>query len=512
MWYFRLIYFLIIFASVNCFAEPKQDFPLYRLPGFFHFSFDNIKMPENIADMGLLGANYFAEITPHIYGGVGGYGALTGTQGGLFVLGAAAGWRYSFTEHIASDLSFFAGGGGGRSSLVGGGLMIRPSLGLTYALPLFRVGLHYSYIDFPDGKIHSQQIGIDLDIPTEFYYLKPHTANAWKILPTLNGVYLPNHHLPGFQRNDFAILLQAYKQRAGTLNTDNELQDGTIGLIGIEFDHYFLNDLFWWIKASGAFSGIPNGYMDALIGLGYSQSLGSNFAIVPQFGLGAGGGGKVDTGGGFLINPLLGMEWKIVKSFSMRISSGYLWSPNRELNAVPLAGELIYHLNNATNQGRVPNKEDAYEIQGWRFQLLNQTYFHPQRTYDKDSAINLIGLQVDQLFSPVFFLSYQGMFAYSGYHSGGYATGMIGPGIQSTEIFNERLQFFAEMLVGAGGGGSLALGGGALVEPMIGVHYALTPFIGLQISASQIKAIHHNLNTPAFNVGLTIRFDTLNRI
>jgi len=509
-----LIGIIFISSYITCFAA-NNNYNLNSLSGFFRLSYDNnIKMPNNIQSMGLLGINYFADITPLIYGGIGGYGSVVGTQGGLFTVGVGGGLHHELISHWWGDAGLFVGGGGGRASLVGGGLMLRPHVGIAYAFPWARFGLHYSYISFPSGEIHSQSWGLDVDLPMEFYYLTPDENHIGCSLFNPNDIHLSSGKFLNFQRNDFAILLQQYHQRSGTKNTDGETQDGTISLVGAELDHYFRDNTFWWIKASGAYAGIPNGYMDVLGGLGYHQSLGYSFALVPQLGMGAGGGGMTDTGGGFLINPLLGIEWAIAPRFSLRASTGYLWSPKGEMKVIPVTGELLYHLDIATEGNKSTTLSSYhYEIQGFRLQLFNQTYFHPQRSFSTSTTpIELIGFQIDQLFSPIFFLSYQAAGAYTGFHAGGYATGMIGPGIQSPEFFKQRMQVFSEILLGAGGGGGLALSGGSLIEPVAGIRYAFTPTIGLQASIGQLKALRDNLNTPIFNIGLTVRFDTLNRV
>src|SRR3990167_4650336 len=480
------VFFVAMVVSTGTVATVTKNpdfYSLHSISGFFRFSYDNnIKMPNNIHSMGLLGVNYFADITPTIYGGLGGYGAIRGTQGGLFTVGVGGGVHHELIPHWWGDVGLFVGGGGGRASLVGGGLMVRPNVGIAYAFPWARLGVHYSYISFPSGEIHSQQVGIDFDIPTDFYYLAPQDNHVGRSLFNLDDIQLPIGKFIGFQRNDFAILVQAYLQRAGTKSTDGVIQDGTIKLVGAEFDHYFTDHTFWCLQTAGAFSGIPNGYMDVLGGLGYHYSLGlTGFALVPQLGVGAGGGGAVETGGGFLVTPLIGLEYPLTQRFALRASTGYLWAPYGQLSAVPINAELLYHLDVATAQDKKSNSlEGHYNIQGWRIQFLNQTYFRPQRAVNSTtSAIQLIGIQIDQIFSPLFFMSYQGMGAYSGFHAGGYATGMLGPGIQTSEFFHHRLQFFASALIGAGGGGGLAISGGSLIEPVVGVRYAFTPCLGI---------------------------------
>ncbi len=468
-------------------------------------------MPNDIPAMGLLSLDYFADITPSIYAGFGGNGSLTGTQGGLFTVGVGGGLHREIIPHWWGDIGMFVGGGGGKASLTGGGLMIQPHAGVQYGFPWGRVGAYYSYISFPSGEIHSQQLGVNLDLPLEISYLNPHDSQVGTLVD-LDDIQVSLNKFISFQHNDFALLVQGYYQRPGTLNVINQVQDSTMGLVGAELDHYISDNLFWWFKTSGAFSGIPNGYMDVLGGLGYHLPLIGNLSLVPQFGLGAGGGGLVETGGGFLVNPLLGLEWGVIPSLSLRVSSGYIWAPDGELSVVPVTGELIFHLDIAAESLKpVQLLPNSYSIQGWRFQFLNQTYFNPQRTFDDTTTpIEMIGVQIDQLFNPWFFMSYQAAGAYSGYHAGGYATGMIGPGLQTPTYFN-HLQFFTEVLVGAGGGGGLALSGGSIIEPLAGVRYSFTPCIGVQASGGILKALNDDLNTPILNVGLTLRFDTLNQ-
>lgn len=504
---------LITHSSYGSVTQPIQPFKtgVEQQPSFFRFSYDYLTMPHGMQKMGLLGGNYFADITPSIYAGVGLYGSTVGTQGGLFVYTIGGGLHRPLIGPLWGDIGFDVGGGGGRSSMVGGGLMIRPHAGVQYDFGLARLGVHYSYIKFPSGDIHSSQVGANLDIPFDFYYL--HHQECSQIF-SLKDLKLPLGHYLNFHRTDFGFLFQAYGQHSGTRNNEGQVQDGMIGLVGAELDRYFTQNTFWWLKGSGAYTGIPNGYMDILAGLGYHWNLGgSGFALVPALGAGAGGGGKVDSGGGVLLQPSLGLEVSLSKRFAFRASGGYLWAPKGELSAYTVAGTLFYHLDvGAPSCHYECIGSKLLTALGWRVNMFNQTYIHPQRTFTTThTPINLLALQIDQLFNPWFFMAYQGSFAYAGYHAGGYATGMIGPGLQTTEFWCKRVRLFTEVLVGAGGGGSLALGGGSLIEPVIGAHVNLTKTLGLQVSVGELKAIQARLSTPVVNLGLTVRFDTIDK-
>src|SRR5579883_2427478 len=121
------------FAGDNIVSNEPPKLALQTLPGFFRFSFDDIKMPNNIQRTGLLGLNYFADITPTIYAGMGTYAAVSGAQGGLFTLGVGGGVHREFLPHWWADAGMYVGGGGGKSALVGGGLMLRPNAGIAYS-------------------------------------------------------------------------------------------------------------------------------------------------------------------------------------------------------------------------------------------------------------------------------------------------------------------------------------------------------------------------------------------
>lgn len=501
------------FAWLGCLYLCMSSLQADTVNGFFRFSYDNhIQMPASIPPMGLLGLDYLAQVTPHLYTGIGGYGALTGTQGGLFTVGVEADWRQPLFSHWLGDVGLFVGGGGGKASLTGGGLMLRPHAGIAYQWPWASLGVFYSVIDFPSGEIHSQQVGINLDLPMTFFY--------WPAQDELLGESIQLSTLAKkmaqpifFQRNDFGLLVQAYDQQAGTKNIAGEVQDETMGLVGAELDHYFSTPTFWWLKMSGAFYGIHNGYMDVLGGLGYRIPLGASWALLPQLGLGAGGGGMVETGGGFLVNGLMSVMWDLCPTIGLKVSSGYLWAPDGYLRAVPVTASLVFHLDMAMatlNPTTSVLSNRLLKRQGWRIQAFNQSYFRPQRALNPNtSSVELIGIQIDQLFNSWFFMAYQATGAYSGYQIGGYATGMIGPGLQTTLKTGRPWQLFTTLLLGAGGGGGLAIQEGALIEPLVGIRYALSDAWHVEFSGGELLAFQGGLNTPVVNVGLSARFDAL---
>ncbi len=525
----RLIRFflaMVFFAltSIFChpaFAESEQQaitnhphpLSLWQQPGVFRFSFENIKMPDHRPNMDLMGIQYYADITPHFYAGMGGYGPVSGNSSGLFTVNVGGGLRTELFPHWIGDVGMDVGGTGGRSSVVGDGLMLRPHIGIMYAWKAVHIGLDFNDIYFPKGDIHSQQIGLIIDVPTEFSYTNSHDGDDTLFKP--KDILLSLKNYLGVQRNDFGLFISGYFQHPGTKNEGGTTQDNTIELLGGEINHYVTEKSFVWLKGSGPIHGIPGGYADILFGLGYSQPLNLyHAALVSEVGVGVAGGGGVDVGGGLITQAQLGLEFPVSSHFSTRINGGYTWSPNGQMRAPILSAEMLYHLNIITIDTKPTTYLfDSLKIQDWRINAFSQTYLRPSRNFSNiNSSISLLAIQIDQLITPRFFFAYQIAAGYNGLFAGGYGTGMLGPGIQSKKLLHDHLQFFAETLVGSGGGGGIAVGSCPLVEPVVGLYYSLTPRIALQASAGQIKTLHGGLNTPILNIGLAVSLGTVRAV
>ncbi|EKD71916.1 MAG: hypothetical protein ACD_46C00064G0001, partial [uncultured bacterium] len=58
-------------ADVSLNSTTSAPLLLQKQSGFFRLSFDNIKMPQDIQNMGLLGITYYADVTSLVYAGIG---------------------------------------------------------------------------------------------------------------------------------------------------------------------------------------------------------------------------------------------------------------------------------------------------------------------------------------------------------------------------------------------------------------------------------------------------------
>ena len=476
--------------SVNNYNSVDKSIQLNDLSTLWRLSFDSIKMPDKDRSMGLLGFYYLAKVSPYFNGGIVGYSAIKGNQGGLFV-----------------------GGGGGKVG-TGNGSMMRSHIGISYDFEQFKVGANYSYVRFPDSRIQGKQVSLSITIPTQFYYTNPNFIGK-----TINDLNMLKH-ISGssnivFKRIYMGIIIKNYFQKLATKNTSGEVQDDTIWLTGFELGRFMTKNSYILLKTSGAFKGNPHGYMDFLAGIGYNYPLIAQYlSLSGKITAGSGGGGHVETGGGFLVETNIGLKLNFTPNIAMQIDGGYLNSPKGNLKAISLTSKLLYSIETAsivpTNKSR--SAEGIYTFYTWAIRITNQVYRHPKRIHNiANDNVHLICVKFDKLLNNYIFLTGQAHSAYSGNYVGGYAAGLVGIGIQSKAILNDQLKANAEMLIGAGGGGHLAIGQGSIAQSVIGLTYNFNNYIGVRMSTGKVFALKNDLNNNVIDLGLVINFATLVR-
>ena len=74
------------------------------------------------------------------------------------------------TEKLILDAGGYVGAGGGGAAAQGGGLHIRPHVGIKYDFSWSTLGLNYTYVDFPNGNISSDAVALSLDFPSVHRY------------------------------------------------------------------------------------------------------------------------------------------------------------------------------------------------------------------------------------------------------------------------------------------------------------------------------------------------------
>ena len=469
--------------------------------GFGQIDYLSIKMPENEKNMDFTGLHYNLNLNDWSYAGVGFYGAVGGIRGGFFTLGINAGIQKKITKDLFIDTGFHFGGGGGAAAPDGGGAFILPHFNIGYDFKKFSATAGYSYINFFDkGNIKNSQFNIAIQIPLSFKLTNfKERENYFSIDDLKQSLWNENS-------NKLSLLVHLNNLKV----TKGSYKNKTIRLAGFELNSYLNKNLFFFVKADGAYHGIKAGYMDIFLGGGYHLSMNKNRTnILAKFGVGAGGGGGVDTKGGFLIYPDLSIEQKLFDNIYASINKGYLMSPDSYFRSSTFGVGLKYYVDKDGVSST--NKEYSFaKFKGLETIIKQDLYFNATRDNNGsfDQNMHQISLQINFFLNKYLYASGQTAFANFG-DAGAYAEGIVGLGVQSNTFFNNTTSVFIQLLGGAAGGGGISTGEGLIVKPSIGINYKLTDKLNLRGGLGYVKAKGGQLSSTYVNFGFSYNFSFL---
>ncbi len=503
---FKRTLFCLTIMSVHFFYSQNEVPTKKTQFGFAQLDFLSINMPNNEQNMDFTGIHYNLTLHNNFYIGAGFYGAVGGIRGGFFTLGVNAGVQHKITENLFVDAGIHFGGGGGAAAPDGGGAFILPHLNLGYNFNKFAVTAGWSYINFFDGgEINSNQIYASVQIPLSFDFVDFNIKEtSFSTEELVNSTWKQASH---------RISLMAHANNL-SVKGDSQFADGTniasrtIRLAGFEVDSYLNNNIFFFLKADGAYSGIPAGYMDIFVGAGYHLSMNRNRTnVLAKFGIGAGGGGGVDTKGGFLIYPDISLEQKLFDNVYASINKGFLMSPDSHFLSSTLGFGLKYYID----KDGIQSEEKDYSIakfKGFETILKQDLYLDAKRNGGFNQDMHQISVQFNFFLNKYIYVAGQTSFANFG-DAGAYAEGIVGLGIQSKSFLNNKASVFLQALAGAAGGGGISTGEGLIVKPSIGANYKLTNTLDLRGGLGYVKAKGGGLSNPFINLGISYRFSFL---
>ena len=486
------------------FKEAKATLmkPLTWRKRTLRFTFEEIKMPDPGEHMGLYSIGAHDQINSWMYGGITLYGAASGRRGGFFTGGYTLGMEHRFTEYLILDAGGYVGAGGGGSAAQGGGLMIRPHIGLKYDFNWSSLGINYTYVDFPNGDISSDAIALSLDIPFSSPNLDWENDEL-----TAADYFGADWKNVSRHRSHLAARVRAYSPASSSKNTSGGSLNDSLGLVGVEYSYFFDENWFTIFETAGAVSGGVGGYAELLAGIGYRLPLtkDDSLALLPTLTIGGAGGGTVETGGGFVARANLGFEYRLSPDFSLIMDGGYLTSPNGDFDTSHIGLNLAYVIETfAQDQKGVPLTEiELIKTNKWRFRPAYQLYFDAQRKGGASRDMQLLGGKIDWMGGDWWYLTGQGISAYEG-GAGGYSEGHWGVGILGPNWKNWQL--YGEMLIGAGGGGGVDSGSALLYKPSIGLDFNLNRDFSLQTGIGKVISKEGNLDSNILDVSLIWRF------
>ncbi|WP_408024043.1 hypothetical protein [Tenacibaculum sediminilitoris] len=486
--------------SVHFFYAQTHTVPEQKTQlGFGQVDFLSIKMPVGEQNMDFTGLHYNLKLNDWSYAGAGLYGAVGGVRGGFFTLGINAGIQKKITNQLFIDTGIHFGGGGGASAPDGGGVFILPHLNLGYDFKYFSTTAGYSYVNFFDGgTIKSNQFNVAIQIPLSF-----ETA---KFKDRENNFTIDDLKNTSWNTLSNRISLMMHLNNAKV--TKGSYKGSTIRLAGFELNSYLTDNIFFFVRADGAYHGIKAGYMDTFLGGGYHLSMNKNRTnILAKLGVGAGGGGGVDTKGGFLIYPDISLEQKLFNNVYASINKGYLMNPNSHFISSTFGFGLKYYVDRdgilSGNQVFTKGK-----FKGFEAIIKQDLYLNAARDGGFNQDMHQISLQLNFFLNKCLYAAGQTSFANFG-DAGAYAEGIVGLGIQSNTFFNNTTSIFTQVLGGAAGGGGISTGQGLIVKPSIGLNHKLNDKLHIRGGLGYVKARGGNLSNTYINIGLSYRFSFL---
>ncbi len=441
----------------------------------------------NGEQMGLAGLGYDALAPfpwlPGAWVGLSGYGAAGGDRGGLFTLGVALGWRAHIIGPFGVEIGGYAGGGGGASAGQGDGLHLRGHAAFTAQIAQAEIAVGIVRNHFQGGTIADTGLGIALHFPDTFSVLglgaaKPATVDrrSWTIAP-LASVY--------FTADETG--------RSGTPLANS------ISLVGISLERHLGSGWRLPVRLAGAARG-ATGYMEVLSGVGWVGSR----RIAPEISLlaGAGGGGDVDTGGGILLRPEFGLGVALCNNLRLRAAAGYTWALDGDFSAPGATVALAWTSTEWVQLDPGPGTLAASAVHPdpWRITIGGSRY-SPRA--GRDQGVSLISVLVDKPLSPWLVLTGRARSALSD-QAGGYSEGLLGARLEWPVLAQHTLGLSGEL--GAGGGGGIPTGTGAIAAVMLHWRWMPLPRWGMQVGAGRLTALDGDFTTDIIEAGVVWSF------
>ena len=459
MFRYRFLPGLALGLVANAWASddpiPPTLSALRAQPAAFEASWTPLKLPTGDR-MALAGASYLVAMSDDWGMGPSIYGAARGTMGGLFTMGMTAQrrWRVGRHAHVAASLYAGAGGGVGSDQVrFGGGLMLRPELSYRVEFGGWYAGAALAHTRFPSGNVRGSSISLVVGVADGFF----------SYAPTDEGSRASPYRRTGLGLDEVLPTLGSYRPRHSSMGRDGQPTRAAVGKAGASLRQY-LNEGSWWgIEGAGASTGANDGYMEVLASAGRDWAIqGPNLRAGWHAGVGLGGGGNLDTGNGWIVKTGPTLRWISPWGPSLHLEAGLMGAPTGNFKSTYTRLAIGLPLDSTARRDEVfaPSSGTV------RSQALFFSYQHQPNVRFRDGRREDIG-QLQLLFTQDL-----GEHAYATVRAGsaawgsagGYSIGLMGAGLQTGTLMKGRLNFGGGLMLGAAGGGSVAISGGATAQ------------------------------------------------
>ena len=483
--------------------------------GHIETSYERLFLPEK-EPMGLIRVGTLFDVSQYLSIGPELYGAVYGQRGGFFTVGMEGRVRVPLFSKLEGIGGLYIGAGGGGSAPQGGGLMIHPSLGLTYDMDMASLEAGVSRVWYPNGQIDSTQLYVGVSVPFEGRFWR---GDGWgrssaisyakrggrtSVLPDGTKVPTPRDIDHARLALDIAtdVLIEHYAPASGVHNVHSVEMTEPFSLAGVEF---VIGSDAWYgiLQAAGAGAGKATGYMELFGGGGYRMKFGDRFSAGIQAALGAAGGGKIDTGGGLMYRVDGVAETTLFDHVKLGVRAGTIASFGGDFSATSYGATLGYR-ESFYGLGD-PWFDGEANLTAWRFRLINKSYLPTKGLFNDDQVnrIDLIGIALNRFLTPNLYLTGESFWAWQG-QAGGYAEGVFGLSYQTDGYRGFHL--YAEALAGVGGGGDVHMDGGLFGSLGGGIIYDIDDATQLYLGAAYVRSRTGGFRTKSIDFGVQYTF------
>ena len=460
--------------------------------GHIESSYERLFLPGK-EPMGLLRVGALFDVNNYLAIGPELNGAVYGKRGGFITVGMEGKVHRFLTQRLAATAGLYVGAGGGGSAPQGGGLMLRPSLGIAYDLGVMSIEAGVSRVWYPNGRIDSTQFHAGVSIPFSGRFWEGHAFDHQGASKVKAGSLGVTTH----------ALIEHYLPNSGAHNAHSTVPTKPYTLAGVEF---VIGSRSWYgiLQAAGAGAGDSTGYMELFGGGGYRYRLGDNLSLGLQGAIGAGGGGRVDTGGGLMYRVDAVADVRVLDRLHLSVRAGKVGAVAGSFSATSYGATLGYEERffGLGDPGFVSG--DA-NLTAWRFRVINKSYLPAKGMFNdgKVNRIDLIGIALNRFISPNIYLTGESFWAWQG-KAGGYAEGVFGLGYQTDPYHGFRL--YGEALAGVGGGGSVHMDGGFFGSIGGGIIYDIDDATQLYLGAAFVRSRTGGFRTKSIDAGVQYNF------
>jgi len=276
--------------------------------------------------------------------------------------------------------------------------------------------------------------------------------------------------------------------------------------VGFEYRRHLDAHRYLFVETAGAMGGQSDGFAELLAGAGYRIPLLSpHLHLSASLAAGGAGGGQIDTSGGLVAKARVGLEYDLTPSLKLGVEGG-------RIESIGSFSANFYSLSLGYRLGEIGAGERGHEqsldgvrLAKWRLVGVQNTSFDAARKNGSNQDLSLVGLKIEKFLTDSFYLTGQAHGAYAG-DAGGYAVGLIGAGWEIPLREDGRLSFNAEFSVGASGGGGVDVGGGAIIQPQVGLSWRFSQQFAARLEAGRVKALEGKLDSNVVGLGLVYEF------